>query len=49
MQNLPKIIAGDPGEFDANWEAFVDAISRIDVQVYEDAINAGIQDRIANW
>ncbi|GEN81450.1 ABC transporter substrate-binding protein [Actinotalea fermentans ATCC 43279 = JCM 9966 = DSM 3133] len=49
VQNLPKIIAGDPGEFDANWEAFVDAISRIDVQVYEDAINAGIQDRIANW
>ena len=49
VQNLPRIIAGDPAEFDANWQAFVDNISRIDVAVYEDAINAGIQDRIANW
>lgn len=49
VQNLPRIIAGSPDEFDSNWETFVDAISRIDVAVYEDAINAGIQDRIANW
>lgn len=49
VQNLPRIIAGDPDEFDSNWETFVDAISRIDVDVYEDAINAGIQDRIDNW
>ena len=49
VQNLPRIIAGSPADFDANWEAFVDAISKIDVAVYEDAINAGIQDRIANW
>ncbi len=49
VQNLPKIIAGDPADFDANWQAYVDAISRIDVQVYEDAINAGIQERLANW
>lgn len=49
VQNLPRIIAGDPDEFDSNWETFVDAISRIDVAVYEDAINAGIQDRIDNW
>ena len=49
VQNLPRIIAGDPDEFDANWDAFVDASSRIDVQVYEDAINAGIQDRLTNW
>lgn len=49
VQHLPKIIAGSTAEFDANWQAYVDAISRIDVQVYEDAINAGIQERIANW
>ena len=29
--------------------AGVDQISRIDVKTYEDAVNAGIQDRIANW
>lgn len=49
VQNLPRIIAGDPADFDANWDAYVDAISRINVQVYEDAINAGIQERLANW
>ncbi len=49
VQNLPKIIAGDPSDFEANWKAYVDAIGKIDVKVYEDAINAGIQDRLANW
>ena len=49
VQNLPKIIAGDPADFDANWKAYVDTIKKIDVKVYEDAINAGIQDRLANW
>ncbi len=49
VQHLPKIIAGDPAEFDANWEAYVGAIGNIDVQVYEDAINAGIQERLSNW
>lgn len=49
VQNLPKIIAGDPAQFDANWKAYVDAIHKIDVKVYEDAINAGIKDRLANW
>jgi putative aldouronate transport system substrate-binding protein len=49
VQNLPKIIAGDPAAFDASWKAYVDAIHKIDVKVYEDAINAGIKDRLANW
>lgn len=49
VQNLPKIIAGGPADFEASWNAYVDAINKIDVQVYEDAINAGIQDRLANW
>lgn len=49
VQNLPKVIAGSPADFETNWQAYVDAIDNIDVQVYEDAINAGIQDRLANW
>lgn len=49
VQNLPKIIAGEPSEFEANWQAYVDAIGKVDVKVYEDAVNAGIQDRLANW
>ncbi|ACZ31798.1 extracellular solute-binding protein family 1 [Xylanimonas cellulosilytica DSM 15894] len=49
VQHLPKIIAGDPADFEANWQAYLGTIDRIDVGVYEDAINAGIQDRLANW
>ena len=49
VQNLPKIIAGSPADFEANWQAYLDTINKIDVKVYEDAINAGIQDRLANW
>ncbi|MGY4642233.1 putative aldouronate transport system substrate-binding protein [Cellulomonas sp. URHB0016] len=49
VQNLPKIIAGDPADFDASWKAYVDAIHKIDVKVYEDAVNAGIKDRLENW
>ena len=49
VQNLPKIIAGKPADFDANWQTYVDSIHKIDVKVYEDAVNAGIKDRLANW
>jgi putative aldouronate transport system substrate-binding protein len=49
VQNLPKIIAGKPADFDKNWQAYVDAIHKVDVKVYEDAVNAGIKDRLANW
>ena len=49
VQFLPKAISGSTGEFEANWSAYVDQIKKIDVKTYEDAINAGIQDRIANW
>ncbi len=49
VQQLPKIIAGEPSEFEANWQTYVDAIDKVDVTVYEDAINDGIQDRLANW
>ncbi len=49
VQHLPRIIAGSPADFEANWKEYVDTISRIDVQTYEDDVNAGIQDRLANW
>lgn len=49
VQHLPKIIAGKPADFGANWQAYVDAIHKVDVKVYEDAVNAGIKDRLANW
>jgi putative aldouronate transport system substrate-binding protein len=49
VQNLPKIIAGKPADFDKNWQAYVNAIHKVDVKVYEDQINAGIKDRLANW
>ncbi|GAA1614396.1 ABC transporter substrate-binding protein [Catellatospora bangladeshensis] len=49
VQNLPKIIAGKPADFDKNWQAYVDSLHKIDVKVYEDAVNAGIKNRLANW
>ncbi len=49
VQNLPKIIAGKPADFDKNWQTYVDSIHKIDVKVYEDQVNAGIKDRLANW
>lgn len=49
VQHLPKVIAGDPADFEANWQEYLDAIGSIDVKVYEDAVNAGIQDRLTNW
>lgn len=49
VQNLPKIIAGKPADFDKNWQAYVDAIHKVNVKVYEDAVTAGIKDRLANW
>ena len=49
VQNLPKIIAGKPADFDKSWQAYVDAIHKVDVKVYEDQVNAGIKDRLANW
>ncbi|GAA0408239.1 hypothetical protein GCM10009541_59200 [Micromonospora gifhornensis] len=49
VQKLPGIIAGPPADFDKNWQAYVDSIGKIDVKVYEDAVTAGIKDRLANW
>ncbi|QAY70843.1 extracellular solute-binding protein [Xylanimonas protaetiae] len=49
VQNLPKIIAGKPADFEKNWKSYTDAVGQIDVKVYEDAINKGIKDRLTNW
>ncbi|NLM10399.1 MAG: extracellular solute-binding protein [Clostridiaceae bacterium] len=49
LQYLPRAILADPSEFDAIWEEYVNAIKKINIKAYEDAINAGIQERIANW
>ena len=49
VQKLPGIIAGKPADFDKNWQTYVDSIHKVDVKVYEDAVNAGIKDRLANW
>lgn len=49
VQYLPKIITGSVDDFESNWAEYVDVIKKIDVKVYEDAINAGIQERIKLW
>jgi len=49
LQYLPKAILADPKDFESIWAEYVEAISRINVKAYEDAINEGIQERIKNW
>jgi putative aldouronate transport system substrate-binding protein len=49
LQFLPQAILADPSEFESIWSDYVAQISRINIKAYEDAINAGIQERIANW
>jgi len=49
MQFVPRAILAAPSEFDAIWDSYVAEIARIDVAAYEDAINEGIQYRLANW
>ena len=49
VQYLPKAISGSSDQFESNWTKYVDAIKKIDVKVYEDDINKGIQERLKNW
>ncbi len=49
LQFLPKAIMAKPADFDKVWTEYTTAIGKINVKAYEDAINAGIQDRIKNW
>lgn len=49
VQFLPKAIKGSTSDFESNWTKYTDTIKKIDVKVYEDDINKGIQERIENW
>jgi len=49
LQYLPKIIMAKPADFEKLWTEYTGAIGKINVKAYEDAINAGIQERIKNW
>lgn len=49
LQFLPKAIMANPNQFESIWSEYINAIGKINVKAYEDAINAGIQDRIKNW
>ncbi|MDR1541394.1 MAG: ABC transporter substrate-binding protein [Clostridiales bacterium] len=49
LQFLPKAILAPPAEFEDIWSQYLAEIEKIDIKSYEDAINAGIQERIANW
>lgn len=49
VQYLPKAITGSVGAYESNWTKYVNSIKKINVKVYEDAINQGIQQRIKDW
>jgi len=49
LQFVPRAILASPDQFESIWNEYVTTIGRINVKAYEDAINAGIQDRIARW
>ncbi len=49
VQYLPKAITGSVDAFEDNWTKYVDTVHKLDVKVYEDAINEGIQQRIKDW
>jgi putative aldouronate transport system substrate-binding protein len=49
VQNLPTAISGSTADFESNWNNYVTELHKVDIQVYEDAIDAGIQDRLKNW
>jgi putative aldouronate transport system substrate-binding protein len=48
MKYLPKAILAKPENFDGIWEEYVAEIQKLDIKAYEDAVNAGIQQRIKN-
>lgn len=49
LQYIPKAITDSPDNFEANWQTYLNDMAKIDVKLYEDEINAGIQTRIAEW
>ena len=46
---MPILVKAPLGEFDRLWDEYVEAIQAINIQVFLDAINAGIQERIKIW
>ncbi len=49
LQFLPKAILASPNDFEGIWSDYLNSIGKINVKAYEDAINAGIQDRLKSW
>ncbi len=49
LQYLPKAILANPADFEKIWTEFTTSVSKINVKAYEDAVNAGIQDRLKSW
>jgi len=49
MKYLPRAILAAPSEFESVWNEYITEMEKINYKAYEDAINAGIQERIANW
>ncbi|MCL2360661.1 MAG: ABC transporter substrate-binding protein [Defluviitaleaceae bacterium] len=48
LQHLPAIIMAPDGQFDTRWADYIAHIDRIDVAAFEEAMTAGIQERIRN-
>ena len=46
---LPPAIMAPPGEFEARWADYLAHLELIDIAIVEEAITAGIQERIALW
>ncbi|WP_163192240.1 sugar ABC transporter substrate-binding protein [Clostridium thermarum] len=46
---LPRVIASNTSDFEAQWNAFVEEFNNCNPKAYLDAINEGIQYRIKNW
>jgi len=46
LMHLPRIIMAAEGQFDAEWDDYVDHIGRIDVPAFEAAMTEGLQERM---
>ena len=49
VQNLPRSSPASPPTSTRTGRPTSTPSSKIDVKVYEDAVNAGIKNRLANW
>lgn len=46
---LPAIITADPSEFESKWDDFVKKHEALNIDIFEDHINEGIQKRVEEW